>query len=62
MKYNSKLKTAIKESGRLQWWIAQKTKISEFNLSQFINGHQEPDAAEMKAIAKALSRRAADLF
>lgn len=61
-KYNSRLKAAIKESGRLQYWIARKAGVTEFNLSQFINGHQQADTEEKRAIAKAIGRRAADIF
>jgi len=61
-KKNLALKIAIIESGLSQVDIAEAADIHESKLSYFVNGRREPSAAERKAIARVLKRKAADLF
>jgi transcriptional regulator with XRE-family HTH domain len=56
------LKVAILQSGKSQLQIARETGIHDSLLSKFVNGWRQPDAAQRKAIAKAVKAKADELF
>jgi hypothetical protein len=60
--YNTRLKAAIKDSGRVQWYIARNAGLTPWLLSKIINGHFEPTPEHKQAIAKALSTSPSQLF
>jgi len=62
MPKNLALKIAILESGLSQVDVAEAVDLHESRLSQIINGRREPSDAEMKAIARLLKRKPAQLF
>ena len=61
-KYNSRLKAAIKESGRMQWWVAEQAGITEYVLSRIGNGRHEPSEEVKRDIAKALDVTIKSIF
>ena len=61
-KFNGRLKAAIKDSGRLQWWVADRAGITEFAMSQIVNGRQNPSKDERRAIADALQVTQTSVF
>lgn len=60
--YNARLKTAIKESGRLQWWVAEQAGVTSFAMSQIVNGKQDPSTDQRRAIAKVLQVKQSVIF
>lgn len=61
-KFNGRLKAAIKDSGRLQWWVAAQAGLSAFAMSQIVNGRQHPSRKEKRAIASALQVEQSAVF
>lgn len=60
--YNFKLKAAIKNSGRLQWWVAYQSGLSEFEMSRIINGHCRPSKRDKISLARVLQVKQSQIF
>jgi len=62
MAKNLALKIAIIQSERSQIEVAKLADVPESRLSKLVNGHDDPTEGEMKALAKILKRKPAELF
>lgn len=62
MPKNLALKVAIVQSGRSQIQVAKDASLPESRLSRIINGHDVASAAERRALARILKRKADELF
>ena len=59
---NLKLKMAMFQTGRKQYWIAHNARIEPTRLSKIITGRTDPTRDEMIRIAKLLGRPVEKLF
>lgn len=57
----TRLQEILLEEGRRQKWLAERTGISEAQLSAYVRGLHVPDDRR-EAIAEALGRTVADVF
>jgi transcriptional regulator with XRE-family HTH domain len=60
--FNAALKTAIKDQGKVQGFLARQIGIDPTRLSKIINGHLEATPDEKKLLAKALKKSVDHLF
>ncbi len=54
IKYNARLKAAIKERGLMSGWIARQIGIDAAYMSGFITGHRIPTEKQQRDIAGVL--------
>jgi len=62
MAYKNHIKNRLKELGRSQEWLAERTGIRRDYLSKIINGHFKPNIYDGLTIAIQLGKPAEDLF